>query len=279
MKRIELIIAFIIILNSKCFAYTKNFEYMTSVMEIEKQTENGYKLNEEIYNAYNQFVYGSPTKVKDTQRWKSVPDGRWTKNSGIWNGSGERGEYWILGFNISEKYVHNHFFPVDIEPPTPPTQWRYVYLNDAEASWNNTRLYLHEEQKNYMQQAKLMRNNTTYDLTALDIGLDKARVENYATWKTNGNIYTRRYDINNNEWAANFIVPPMAADAKLNSILLLPNGDEYNIGKEIDAIEIPVQFGAETVNPTDYAKAEHVKKIQSTKIINGQLGIWNIEDY
>lgn len=31
---------------------------------------------------------------------------------------------------------------------------------------------------------------------------------------------------------------------------------------------------------TGYAwKLKNVKKIQSTKIINGQLGIWNIEDY
>lgn len=271
MKKILLTTMLILTFCTVSYGYTKKFEYMASVMDIELKTESGIELNEEIFDAYNQFVYGSPLIINSSQRWKDVSDGKWTKNSGIWKGSGTRGEYWILGLNYSEEYVHNHFFPVDIEPPTPPTKWRYVILSDALDSWNDSNLYLHEEQKTYMQTAKLTRNNTTYDITALDIGLDKAKVENYATWKTNGNIYTKRYDMNNVEWAANFIVPPMAADAELISNLELVNGDTYTIHEGENSITIPIEFGCNVINLTDYAKQEHVKTISSEVEIEGRI--------
>lgn len=222
----------ILFLNQVSHAYSEEFDTMIDIMGIEKQTKNGYALNEEIYNQYNQFVYGSPLNISQGQRWKNVEKGLWTKNGGAWKGSGTRGEYWVLGYNVFENEIHNHKFPVDIEPPTPPTSWRYVELSDAATSWNDISKYLDQDQKDYMLNTKLMRNDNTYDLTATDIGLTKARVENYATWKTNGNIYTRRYDMNNKEWAANFIVPPMAADADLESYIKFPNGKEYTIDKE-----------------------------------------------
>lgn len=256
------IIIFTILVCSKAFAYTEEFTAMIDIMGVERQTEHGYVLNEELYNQYNQFVYGSPLMITSGQRWKTVKNGLWTKNAGAWKGTGIRGEYWILGYNESEKEIHNHKFPVDIEPPTPPTSWRYVELSDALASWNDITKYLDDDQKNYMLNTKLMRNDTTYDLTATDIGITRARVENYATWKTNGNIYTRRYDMNNKEWAANFIVPPMAADAALSSYLNLPNGNGYTIPIDSTIVEVPVKFGAEAINLTDYAKKEHVKIIK-----------------
>ena len=156
MKKIIILFICILVLNSITFAYSKSFEYMISVMNIEEKTEHGYELNEDIYKAYNQLVYGNPLMISSTQRWKDVSDGKWTKNGSIWTGTGTRGEYWILGYNLSEEFVHNHQFPVDIEPPTPPTQWRYVPLSDALLSWNDNSLYLHEEQKEYMQNTKLM---------------------------------------------------------------------------------------------------------------------------
>lgn len=233
--------------------------------------ETGYTLNEEIYNEYKQFVYGSPLFIANGQRWKNVEQGRWTKGGGAWKGSGTRGEYWILGYNLSNEFVHNHRFPADVEPPTPPTEWRYVELFDAEKSWDNTEIYLHEEQKTYMQTAKLTRNNITYELTAKDIGLNKARVENYATWKTDGNIYTRRYDKNNKEWAANFIVPPMAANAKLKSELYLKNGNEYTIKKDEESVVIPTTYGCQVVDLTDFAKPKHIKKIHAELALNGKM--------
>lgn len=271
MKKNIFLIIFIIVICSKVFAYSEEFTTMIDIMGVEAQTEHGYVLNEEIFNQYKQFVYGSPLMITNGQRWKDVTNGLWTKNAGAWKGTGIRGEYWVLGYNELEKEIHNHKFPVDIEPPTPPTSWRYVELSDALTSWNDITKYLDEEQKNYMLNTKLMRNDTVYDLTAMDIGLTKARVENYATWKTNGNIYTRRYDMNNKEWAANFIIPPMAANAELNSYIELPNGNEYSIEDDTEILEIPVNFGSEVVNLTDYAKKEHVKVIKSELYIDNVL--------
>ena len=271
-KYISLIILIcILLLNQTTFAYSEEFETMIGIMEIEKQTKNGYALNEEIYNQYNQFVYGSPLDIKQGQRWKNVEKGLWTKNGGAWNGSGTRGEYWVLGYNVFENEIHNHKFPVDIEPPTPPTQWRYVELFDAVSSWNDISKYLDQDQKDYMLNSKLMRNNITYDLTAVDIGLTKARVENYATWKTNGNIYTRRYDMNNKEWAANFIVPPMAADADLESYMNFPNGKEYTIAKQESILQIPIEYSADVINLTEYSKKEQVKILKSQLFVGSNL--------
>ena len=147
MRKIIILLIVIISIQTISFGYSRNFEYMIGAMNIEPKTENGYMLNEEIYDKYKQFVYGSPLAVTSGQRWKNVEQGRWTKGGGAWKGSGTRGEYWILGYNLSNEFVHNHRFPVDVEPPTPPTEWRYVELFDAEKSWDNTELYLHEEQK------------------------------------------------------------------------------------------------------------------------------------
>ena len=271
-KYISLIILISILLLSQIsFAYSEEFETMIDIMGIERQTKNGYILNEEIYNQYNQFVYGSPLDIKQGQRWKNVEKGLWTKNGGAWNGTGTRGEYWVLGYNVFENEIHNHKFPVDIEPPTPPTSWRYVELLDAASSWNDISKYLDQDQKNYMLNSKLMRNDVTYDLTATDIGLAKARVENFATWKTNGNIYTRRYDMNNKEWAANFIVPPMAADADIESYMNFSNGKEYTISKDENILQIPIEYGADVVNLTDYSKKEHVKILKSQLYVDGNL--------
>lgn len=270
-KYIVFLIILIIIMSGNTLAYTEEFSTMIDIMGVARETEHGYKLNEEIYNEYNQFVYGSPLMIKEGQKWKNVSNGLWTKNGGAWKGTGIRGEYWVLGYNELEKEIHNHKFPVDIEPPTPPTSWRYVELSDAIASWNDITKYLDEDQKAYMLNTKLMRNDTTYDLTVLDIGLNKTRVENYATWKTNGNIYTRRYDMNNKEWAANFIVPPMAADAALNSYLELPDGNSYTISIDDATASVPVNFGAAAINLTDYAKKEHVKIIKSELYIDNVL--------
>jgi hypothetical protein len=270
MKKFTIILIFILIISSNVYALSDNFKFMLNAMEIATISQNGYEINEEIYKKYNQFVYGSPLVIGSGQRWKDVNEGRWTKGGGMWTGAGIRGEYWVLGFDIKGNQIHNHQFPVDVEPPTPPTMWRYVELSDAEKSWTDTEKYMHEEQKIYMQTQNLTRNGFAYDITALDIGLNKARAENYATWKTAGNIYTKRYDINNKEWAANFIVPPMAADASLNSTLELPNGPQYLIPLNTDEIIIPVKFGCQVINLTDYAKPEHIKLIKSDLLLESK---------
>ena len=235
-------------------------------------------INEDIYNSYKLFVYGNPLDSYSGQRWKNVDDGNWTKNGGLWTGGGTRGEYWILGTNYNGKEVHNHKFPVDIEPPTSPENWRYVVLPDALESWQETQKYMDDIQKEYMITQKLMRNNTTYDLTVKDIGFNKVRLENYATWKTKGTVYTQRYDINNKKWAANFMVPAMAADADLEGFAEFPNGEEYTLEIESKDINIPIIYGSQVLNLTEYAKAEHVKEIKSELYINGEY-IDNVKDY
>lgn len=271
-----LILISILIFTSKALAYTSEFNLLLETMDIPKENIYGKAINEEIYNQYKLFVYGNPLERYDGQRWKDVENGKWSKNNGAWNGFGVRGEYWILGTNYNGKEVHNHLFPVDIEPPTSPTEWRYVILPDALESWQETEKYMDDIQKEYMITQKLMRNNNTYDLTVKDIGFNKVRIENYATWKTKGTVYTQRYDKNNKKWAANFMVPAMAADADLEGFAIFQNGNEYLI-KEENNISIPLTYGSEIINLTDYAKKEHVKLIKSELYINGEF-VDNIEN-
>ena len=251
-------------------AYSEEFTLLLETMNVPKENIFAKSINEDIYNEYKLFVYGSPLDGYNGQRWKNVMDGHWTRDGSAWNGNGTRGEYWILGTNYNGKEVHNHKFPVDIEPPTSPTEWRYAIISDALESWQETEKYMDDTQKEYMLTQKLMRNNNTYDLTVGDIGFDKVRVENYATWKTNGTVYTQRYDMNNKKWAANFMIPPMAGDAQLEGYAEFPLGMEYTIEEQIDSINIPIIYDCKVTNLTNYAKKEHVKEIKSEVYINGK---------
>ena len=98
MKKIICIaLLLIILIPFKNFAYSDDFEFLIDVMGIAKINSHGKSLNEEIYNEYSLFVYGSPLDMYEGQRFKEVSqDGHWTKNAGSWNGNGTRGEYWIL---------------------------------------------------------------------------------------------------------------------------------------------------------------------------------------
>ena len=260
----------IILFLNKSYAYTEEFTIMLEAMEIPKENIAGKQINEEIYNEYQLLVYGSPLETHNAQRWKNTVDGKWTKNAGKWNGVGIRGEYWILGTNYNGKEVHNHLFPVDIEPPTEPTSWRYAVIPDALESWQETEKYMDDIQKDYMLTQNLMRNNVTYELKIMDIGLEKVRIENYATWKTKGTVYTQRYDMNNKKWAANFMVPAMAGDAKLEGYAEFPLGTEYQMDKDDDSINIPIIYGSDIINLTEYAKKEHVREIKSQLFIDGR---------
>ena len=232
-------------------------------MDVKLENVHGKKLNEAIFNTYSLLVYGSPNDGYSGQRWKDVENGGWIKDS-------RTGEFWILGENIDGYEVHNHKFPVDIEPPTTPENWRYALINNARESWQDQSKYMDDFQKEYMLNSKLMRNNITYNITVNDIGLDKARIENYATWKTKGTIYTQRFDKSGKRWAANFMVEPMAADAKLQSFAEFPNGKIYSVPEEND-VQILINYGGEVIDLTDYAKPEHIKEIKSQIYINDVL--------
>ncbi|MBR6252391.1 MAG: hypothetical protein IKR04_00865 [Clostridia bacterium] len=261
----------LIIISNQAFAYSESFQFLIQTMEIDVQNPHGKKLNEDIYNKYSLFVYGTPLDGYSEQRFKTVQEGNCAKGIGVWNGAGERGEYWILGENNLGLEVHNHKFPVDIEPPTPPTQWRYAIISGAKESWQDQSKYMDDYQKEYMLNTNLMRNDISYDITAISIGLDKVRLENYATWKTKGSVYTQRYDMQNKRWAANFMVPPMAADAELDGYASFPNGREFVLDKDEISLTIPILFGAKMINLSDYARPEHVKSIKSELYIEGEL--------
>lgn len=251
------------------FAYSSGFEYMINAMNIDKVNINGLLINEEIYQKYQLITYGNPASIKHKeQRWKNTVNGNWTLNGGAWNGTGVRGEYWILGEDFSGKIVHNELFPDDYYSGTSPLNWNYRVIKDAEESWSDTSKYQYEIQKEYMLNAKLSRFGVTYDINALQIGLDKARVENYATWGSAGSIYTEKPGQGNVYWVATFRIPPMAGEAKLNSILNFPDGTSYTMRPEEESISIPVEFGAYVDHLSEYAKAEHVKLIEANLSVN-----------
>lgn len=270
MKRfIVFLISNIFIFNmASCYAYTSGFLYMIDAIGIERTNVNGFEVNEEIYAKYNLIVYGDPVSINNSkQRWKGLENGNWLNN-------GVKGEYWILGQDYSGKIVHNELFPDDYTSGTSPLNWNYRIVKDAEESWNDTSLYMYESQREYMLTQKLSRFGVTYDLTAMDIGLDKAKVENYATWGNAGSIYTEKPGDGNIYWAATFNVPPMAGNAKLNSILEFPNGLEYTISKDAKSIEIPYIYGGKIIGLSEFAKPEHIKIIETeVKINDVQTGI------
>ena len=251
------------------YAYSSGFEYMIQAMNIEKVNVNGLMINEEVYEKYHLLSYGEPSAIKHKdQRFKSTQSGNWTMSGGAWKGTGTRGEYWILGEDYTGKLIHNEIFPDDFQSGTSPLNWNYRIIKDAEESWNDRSKYQYEIQRDYMLHSKLSRFGVTYDLTALDIGLAKARVENYATWGSAGSIYTEKPGQGNIYWVATFSVPPMAGNARLNSILEFPGGKEYTMAKEAERIEIPLQFGAVVEGLSDYARPEHVKTIEAKLSVN-----------
>lgn len=271
MKKILISISlFFIVITTSVYAYSSGFSYMVNAMNIETVNVNGLILNEDVYEKYNLFCYGSPnTIVNKYQRWKNTETGNWTLNGGPWKGTGTRGEYWILGEDYSGRVIHNEIFPDDYTTGTSPVNWKYRVVKDSEESWNDTSKYQYDIQKEYMLSQKLSRFGITYDITALDIGLDKAKVENYATWGSAGSIYTEKPGEGNIYWVATFSIPPMSANAKLNSVITLPHGNEYTIAKDEEYIEIPLQFGSYVDGLSEYAKPEHVKIIESQLNVNG----------
>lgn len=268
MKKILGILLVIFAFNDVVYGYSSGFEYMLSKMDIPQKNVNGYYLNEEIYNKYNLLVYGNPLFMYKNQRWKETDIGNWQYNGGIWNGEGIRGEYWILGETYAGKEVHNEVFPDDYNSGLSPLDWNYIEIIDANESWLDVSKYQTEKQKEYMLNQKLSRNNVTYDLTANQIGTNKARAESFATWKTKGSVYTRKIDDKGIKWGATFSVPPMAADAKLDAVLNFENGLKYTIEEEENEINIKISYGAIINNITEYVSKEDIKNLTVDLSIN-----------
>lgn len=266
----KIIAAFLIlitmILGSVKGATSESFEKVLSMMNVPTKNVNGYEINEEIYQKYALIVYGSPYDVVKNQRWKDVATGKWTNPQ-----TGRKGEYRILGYSLSGTVVNNELFPDDATSGISPEEWNYITIEDALSSWNDTEKYQTKQQYEYMLTQRLSRNGTTYNLTATSIGLDKARLEAYATWKTAGSIFTLKRDAQGTLWGATFHVPAMAADAKLNARLDLPSGTRYQLEPEQEMLTIPLTFGAEVTGLTEYAKQEDIQTISSELEIQNNL--------
>ena len=260
-----MLIMFIIIFGNKSYCLSDNFKEVISVMGIEKYNSQGYLINEYIYYAYNQIVYGEPedASAEPSQRWKATSEGKWIRN-------GEKGEYRILGYNNIGKVVNNHDFPMDIVPSSEPTEWNYAVLSDAEESWSDISRFKFTEQRDYMQNANLMRNDITYDITANQIGLNKARLDNASTWKTSGLIYTNRIDPYGKRWEATFVAPPIGNDVKFTNSVKTTSGS-YSMAKYVASVNIEVEYSAKVSGNLEYIKPKHVKKLETSIYLNGNL--------
>ncbi len=280
-RTIVVLVLYISILNiQKVYGITDKFKFVIDTIGIPRYNVYGKEINEEIYNAYNVFSYGWPEELasKEGQRWKDSKYGLWSKGTGAYTGSGIRGEYNLLGKDYSGNIINNYYFPVDTLPETTPENWVYYSNPGASSSWNDKNKYKYIEQLEYMKNTKLMFNDISskdnsdnpekikeYNITAKMIGFDKARLDVCSTWKTNGIIHTRR-KVNGQIRYAVFLTKPMAANADIKSTI--------NVNKNIvmksteDKINIDIEYGANIVNMTGYAKEAHIKEIVSKLSIN-----------
>lgn len=237
---------------------SESFSKTLELINVPEKNVDGYEINEEMYKIYNLVVYGNPQDVVKNQRWKDNLNGKYVNKE-----TNKRGEYRILGYALNGSVVNNELFPDDYISGKSPEEWNYIVIDDAYASWNDTSKYQTLEQYDYMLNQKLSRNGVTYNLTAKDIGLTKARLEAFATWKTAGSIFTLKKDDRGIYWGATFSVPPMAADAEVEALLNFPNGLNYSISKETNILEIPFDFGAKVNNLSGFAKETDIKNLSA----------------
>lgn len=262
-----------------------NFKFVIDTIGIPQYNVYGEEINEEIYYTYNVFSYATPQKMyskTSTQRFKEVPDnGKWTKDGGAYKGYGTRGEFYVLGTSYSGSIIDNVYFPVDSVPETTPDKWEFIAFDGAYESWVDNNKYKSIEQVEYMKNSKMMfdtidyktgtcnsYNLVEYNMSAKSIGLNKARLNTCATWKTMGVISTKRRNNKGAIRTAIFAIKPMAASADIKSCV--KSGDVIDLSEEEDEIEIKVSFGADAVNLNDYANEKHIKEIFSSLRINGE---------
>lgn len=274
-----LLIVLFIGLNKTYGAISDKFKFVIDTVGIPRYNSYGEEISEQVYDAYNIFSYSEPQKiVNKEQRFKSSKYGFWTKNGGKYNGKGTRGEYYIIGKSYSGSVIYNYYFPMDVIPNTTPDKWTFYKYPGASKSWEDKSKYKYKEQIEHMKNSKLMFNDISsrkkadnpkyikeYNITVNKIGTSKARLDTAATWKTYGMISTRR-KISGVIYSQVYLVKPMAADAKLNTNILVDN--KYILSKEQDKLLIPIQYTSNVENMTGYARKEHIKNINCKLYIN-----------
>ena len=272
---VVLITVIICALTPKVYCY--DFNSIVDIIGIPRFNINSDEINRDIYEKYSVFVYSNPEKIQELtnlQRFKEVPQ----KGKYIYNG--KRGEFYILGTNLSGEYVYNVYFPVDVIPETLPETWDYLYYKSFEESWNNS--YKFKEQIDYMKNTNLMFDkidlvNKTcdsyelieYDIVPSKIGLGKFRLNTAATWKTMGIVTSKRRLKNGSVRDIIFCTKPIALEASIVSKLEVK--DEININEDENKKEISIEYGSRAVNLSEYAKPEHIKNITSEIFINGKF--------
>ncbi len=174
-----------------------------------------------------------------------------------------------MGQNYQGKEVHNPVFPYDYDSGTNPLYWPYVEISGGVESWSDITKYQTQKQKEYMLSEHLWRNDTEYDFTAPMIGLNKTRVENVATWQTNGVIEVRKKDANGVYWSATFYIKPMAADASLIANLNVDQGLSYHFSENGEDLLISVSYGANVENLSGYAEVDDIKQLRTELWVEG----------
>lgn len=277
-----LILTILSTIRNNTFAISSNFKFVIDTVGIPRFNKKRQEINEDIYNTYNLFCYSSPENLKNSpeQRWKNNKYGKWTKQGGRYKGKGTRGEYYILGTNYNGDLIHNYYFPLDEIPTISPTSWIFYDNPKALSSWKNKDNYKYIEQLEFMKNSNLLFNDLrnkekamnpylmkTYNITATSIGLNKAKLDTAATWKTNGIIYTKRL-LSGRIWNAIFLTPPMAANAELKTELEVE--DEYILDENKDEITVLVKYSGSVINASGYADKKHVKEINLSLYINNE---------
>ena len=198
-----------------------------------KSINGNYTVSFTMYRDYGYIVYGNPYNVA--------------------NNPCVAGEYQFLGYTYDEDLFTNISYQNTEMGPVNANQWIYTDISGATESWDRLESTV---QKPYMLHTNLIGHGAV-NFTANDIGMNKTRVQNGASWLSTGSIYTYK----TNGYYATFKVPSMGTpDVSLNACftqerLVYSDTDVYKKGyvnvsfsvdkplQEIEYIKLSVQGG------------------------------------
>jgi hypothetical protein len=282
--KIFIITTFLFNLKHNIYGISDNFKFVIDTIGIPRYNVYYEEINEDIYDTYRIFVYSNPQNLlwHGDQRFKTVVNfGKWTRNSGVYKGFGDRGEYYLLGTSYSGSVISNVYFPADFCPETTPDKWIYLVTSGAYESWKNEHLYKYGEQLEYMKNTDLLfdeinitdgtinsYNLVSYNISASKIGTNKLTLNAVSTWKTNGIVTARRLTSESKIRNAIFATAPMSANASISSKIDVV--ENITMQKNEDKISIPITMYGKAINLSEYAKPKHIKEIVSILYINNK---------
>lgn len=202
-----------------------------------KSINGNYVISFRMYRDYGYFVYGNPEDINPNPCVE--------------------GEYQYLGYTFEEDLFTNISYQNTQMGSNNANNWDYAYITGALESWEKMEAII---QKPYMLNTPLI-GHGAIDFRAIDIGMDKTRVQSGATWASNGSIYTYK----TNGFYATFKIPPMGnPNIVLNPAfteeeLVFAEGEIYKKAyvdisfsidkeiREIDYIKLSIQGGESIV--------------------------------